>query len=66
MFVLERGRYIFLGEAIAAPIGSDAPLTDDFPTTLSFYNQETWELEKMQDSLIGSPNIFRASNYCLL
>ena len=66
MFVLERGRYAFLGEAIAAPIGSDAPLTDDFLTILSFYNQETWELEKMQDSVIGSPNIFRESNHCLL
>ena len=66
MFVLERGRYVFLGEAIAAPIGSDAPLTDDFLTILSFYNQETWELEKMQDSLIGSPNTFRESNHCLL
>ena len=66
MFVLERGRYVFLGEAIAAIIGSDAPLTDDFLTILSFYNQETWELEKMQDSLIGPPNIFRESNHCLL
>ena len=41
MFVLEQGRDIFLGEAIAAPIGSNAPLTDDFLTILSFYNQET-------------------------
>ena len=66
MFVLEVGRCVFLGEAIAAPTGSDAPLTDDFLTFLSFYNQETWELEKMQDSLIGLPNIFRKNNYCLL
>ena len=66
MFVLERGRYVFLGEAIAEPIGSDAPLTNDFLTILSFYNQETWQLEQMQDSLIGSPNIFRESNHCLL
>ena len=65
MFVLERGRYVFLGEPIAALIGSDAPLADDFLTILSFYNQETWELEKMQDSLIGSPNIFRENNHCL-
>ena len=66
MFVLERGGCVFLGEAIAAPIGSDAPLTDDFLTILSFYNQEIWELEKMRDSLIGSPNIFRESNHYLL
>ena len=66
MFVLEQGRYVFLREAIAAPIGSDGPLTDDFLTILSFYNQETSELEKIQDSLIGSPNIFRESNHCLL
>ena len=66
MFVLERDRYDFLRKAIAAPIGSDGLLTDDFLTILSFYNQETWELEKMQDSLIGSQNIFRESNHCLL
>ena len=36
MFALERGRYVFLGEAIAATIGSDTPLTDDFLTILSF------------------------------
>ena len=56
MFVPERGRYVFLGEAITAPIGSDAPLTNDSLTILSFYNQETWELEKMQERLIGSSN----------